>query len=335
MQTYTNVSGVPLSIAAYLAADFYDYIPNTISATRLLKPVRQLVLGARVPAELAQVDILSRVKSRIGTSIHDGVERVWKGGHYKQAMRLLGYPEHVIERIAVNPEDHELSPEMIPVYMEQRMFREFMGQRISGKFDFLAEGRLEDIKSTSTFTWIFQTKVEDHQLQGSIYRWLDAGQPVPKITQDHMVTQFFFTDWMAGKAKKDKNYPQRQVENQHIPLLSLDDTQDFIAGKLSEINRLRDTDEVSLPRCSDKELWRKESVFKYYKNPDKRDRSTRTCDTAAEAYAYMQNEGKGVGIVVEIPGEVIACKYCSAFPICSQKDDLIADGSLKIDAEDY
>jgi len=38
----------------------------------------------------------------------------------------------------------------------------------------------------------------------------------------------------------------------------------------------------------------------------------------------------GVGIVVEKPGQVLACKYCPAFPICSQKDELIADGSLQL-----
>ena len=37
-----------------------------------------------------------------------------------------------------------------------------------------------------------------------------------------------------------------------------------------------------------------------------------------------------VGIVVEKPGLVMACKYCSAFSACSQKDDLVASGDLTI-----
>lgn len=330
MQTVVNQTGVPLSVAVYLASDNYDYDPTAISATALLKPIRQQVLASRVPKEANQIDVLNLVKSRLGSSIHDGIERAWTGDHYREAMLKLGYPEKVINRIVVNPDPATVKPNQIPVYMEQRLYRDFMGKRISGKFDFIAEGRLEDFKSTSTFTWVNDTKSEDYKLQGSIYRWLDAGYPHPRITQDHMTIQFFFTDWMAAHARANPNYPQRQVEPMTIPLMSLDDTEDYIAGKLTAYERYRDADEQDIPRCSDKELWRKDPVWKYYKDPAKRSRSTKNFDNAAEAYQRLSKDGN-VGIVVEVPGEVVACKYCPAFPICSQKDDLIADGSLKLD----
>jgi len=43
---YANVSDVPLALAVFLATDSYDYNPdpNTVSATTLLKPIRQIVL---------------------------------------------------------------------------------------------------------------------------------------------------------------------------------------------------------------------------------------------------------------------------------------------------
>lgn len=321
---YNNTTGVPLSVAVYLAVDHYDYVPNTISATGLMKPLRQHILIPRVPAELKIADVTSLVKSRIGTSIHDGLEKAWTGDHYKKAMLKLGYPESVINRIKVNPEPSELEPDDIPVYMEQRMFREFLGVNISGKFDFIAEGRLEDFKSTSTYTWTKDTKTEDYQLQGSIYRWLDQGV---RITEDHMAIQFFFTDWAAGMAKQNPAYPQRQVEQKLIPLLNLDDTEAYISGKLNAIRMYKNTPENELPLCNDKELWRKDPVFKYYRDPAKRSRSTKNFDNMADAYKRLTDDGNK-GIIVEVPGEVVACKYCAAFPICSQKDDLIADGSL-------
>ena len=39
MQTFLNETGVPLSVAVYLATDHYDDIPDTISATTLIKPI--------------------------------------------------------------------------------------------------------------------------------------------------------------------------------------------------------------------------------------------------------------------------------------------------------
>jgi hypothetical protein len=329
-QTYLNQTGVPLSVAVYLAADMYDYVPDTISATSLIKPIRQLVLAPRVPAAQAKTDVVNLVKSRLGTSIHDGIEKAWSGDHYKRAMLKLGYPESVISKILINPDPADVEPGQIPVYMEQRLFRQFMGHRISGKFDFIAEGRLEDFKSTSTFTWVNDTKSDDYQLQGSIYRWLDADSPARRITEDYMVIQFFFTDWMAGRAKADKNYPQRQVEPLNIPLLSLEDTEDFVASRLTQYARYKDHDESGLPRCTDKELWRKAPVWKYYRNPEKRARSTKNFDSPGEAYAQLTKDGN-VGVVVEVPGEVVACKYCPAFPVCTQKDEYLADGSLKLD----
>lgn len=328
MQTYLNGTGVPLSVAVYLATNHYDYVPNAISATSLMKPIRQQVLIPRVPPEKARADILTLIKSRMGTSIHDGIEKAWIGGHYKEAMKTLGYPQKIIDRVVVNPEG-PVAKNAIPVYMEIRMFREFMGKLISGKFDFIAEGRIEDFKSTGTFTWTKDTKTEDHQLQGSIYRWLDAAQENPRITEDHIAIQYFFWDWMAYQAKQNEKYPQRQVETKLIPLLSLDDTEQYVRGKINQYEQYRNADEKDMPECNAKELWRKEAVFKYYKNPASRTRSTKNFDNAAEAHArYMKDNS--VGVVVEVPGEVVACKYCAAFPICTQKDRYIADGSLKI-----
>jgi hypothetical protein len=348
MTNYLNESGVPLSVAVYLATDHYDHNPNTVSATKLLKPVRQIILPRRVPQELNSVDVLSMLKSRTGTSIHDGIERAWVGGHYKQAMVKLGHPQSVVDRIVVNSKEllesygydersledlpmytGELPKHPIPVFMEVRGYRDFMGKTISGKFDFCGDGRLEDTKTTGVFTWIYGSKTEDYQLQGSIYRWLH-----PKIiTQDEMAIQFIFTDWKAFEAKTNKNYPPRATEQQIIPLLSLDDTEQFIANKLSVIEQFIDADEESIPRCTDSELWRKPPVYKYYRDPaafHAGKRSTKNFDTSAEAFARLQKDGNK-GVVIERPGEVVACKYCSAFPVCTQKDDYLADGSLRLD----
>lgn len=322
MRKFTNGTSVPLSMAVFLATDNYDHEDHTISATALLKPTRQLILASRVPQEQQLVDITTLVKSRMGSAIHDAIERSWVENH-QQGMLALGYPERVATRVRVNPEPHEVTEDVIPVYLEQRSYREIMGYTVSGKFDFVGEGRVEDFKSTSVNTWINDNKTDDYRLQGSIYRWLNP----EIITQDHMAIQFLFTDWFPGRAKADPKYPQRPVEQKLIPLLPIEETEAFIRNKLTQIQKYQNSPEELLPLCNDKELWRTEPQFKYYKNPEKTSRSTKNFDNKQDAYLRLAQDGN-VGIVVEVPGQVIACKYCPAFPVCSQKDALVAEGSL-------
>ena len=319
--TYLNSTKIPLSVAVYLATDHYDYVPDAISATGLMKPVRQAILQGRVPKAQRQTELVGLSKSRMGTSIHDGIEKAWDGGHYKQAMRQMGYPQSVIDRIVVNPE-RDLTPEDIPVYMEKRAFRNINGKTVSGKFDFVAEGRLEDFKSTSTFTWVQGTKDEDYPLQGSIYKWLN-----PKIiTQDHMAIQFFFWDWMAARAK-DPKYPDHPVMQKTYKLYSEADTEQYIVNKLNLFEKYATTPEPEIPLCTDKELWRKAPAWKYYKSGKVGPRSTKNFDNPTDAHNLLVEHGS-TGVVIEKLGEVVACKYCPAFDVCTQKDTLIADGSL-------
>ena len=65
-QRYTNQFNISLPLAVFLATDDYDYEPNVISVTSLLKPVRQLVLSKRVKPDEALVDISGLVSARMG-----------------------------------------------------------------------------------------------------------------------------------------------------------------------------------------------------------------------------------------------------------------------------
>lgn len=320
---YRNDSGIPLPVAAFLASDSYDYESDTISATALIKPVRPTILKTRVPESEQVIDIASMFKARIGTAIHDAIEKTWVEGHYKKALELLGYPPKAINNLIVNPDGHDWEN---AIHLEKRSYKEIDGYLISGKFDLVVNGRVEDIKTTSTFTYTDQSKVQDYKLQGSIYRWLNP----EIITQDVMAIHYIFTDFMPAKAGSDK-YPSAPVVEQVIPLMSVEETESYIRSKLHLFDRHKNTPEPELPECSDSELWRKAPQYKYYKNPDKLTRSTRNFDTPQEAYNYKYEAKQGgVGIVIEKPGEVVACKYCPAFSVCSQKDRYIADGSLKV-----
>jgi len=318
MQRLSNNTGLNLPFAVWLAADDYDFRSNgmkAISATSLLKPVRQILLRERVTKQ--DVDVSERIAARLGHAIHDSMEKAWVH-NYKEALASLGYPQKIIDRLAINPTHEQVraSNDIIPVYLETRGSREIMGYKISGKFDLVIEGELNDTKSTSVYTYIKGGKDEDYCLQGSIYKWIHQD----KITSDHITINFVFTDWQRGMARGNPDYPQQRVMSHRVKLMSLSETENWIRNRIKDLEAHADMDEPQLPLCSDKDLWRSEPVFKYYSNPDKTTgRATKNNDTMEEALAYMASKG-GKGVIIEHPGKVKACGYCPAFAICTQKD---------------
>lgn len=319
---YQNKSEIPLPLAVFLAHDDYSIEKGAISATTIIKPIRQIVLARRVDSGDMVADISSRIASRVGTAIHDAIEKAWQDP--KQSLKALGYPPKVIDRIKVNPSPEERD-DCIPVYMEQRKSKSIAGYTITGKFDFVADGIVQDFKSTSVFTYIYQSNVEKYALQGSIYRWLNPDI----ITEDYMYIHYIFTDWSAVKAKQEKDYPQSRLLTQKIDLFSIDQTERYLRNKLRQLDELKDADEEHIPECSDSDLWRTDSVWKYYKNPNAT-RSTRNFNSRAEALTYFVAAG-AVGEIKEVKGQVKACLYCNASAICKQKDRYLQDGSLSLE----
>lgn len=315
----SNVTGVSLPVAVWLASDDYDFSPGSksISVTSLLKPVRQILLRERLtPEDRKTPDITDFIASRLGHSIHDGIERAWVN-NYPKAMKLLGYSDDVIDRVRINPtvEEVRASNSIIPIWFEQRAERDILGYTLSGKFDLVIDGELHDFKSTSVYSYILGSKDEDYRLQGSLYRWIHRD----KITSDTITIQFFFTDWQRSRARQDPKYPQQRVHEHVVELMSIEETDQWIRGRIKELEAAADLPEDQLPFCSDKDLWRSEPKYKYYANPEKTSgRSTKNFDSLHEANAYKTKQGKGV--VITVPGQVKACGYCPAFPICSQKD---------------
>lgn len=312
----TNNAGISLPLAVWLAADEYDFRPQgkAISATSIIKPTRQILLKERLtPETRQQADVSDFIASRLGHSIHDGIEKAWKE-HYRAALRTLGYPDNVIDKIRINPKNVE--PGTIPVYLEQRGERELRGYKISGKFDMCIDGELQDTKSTSVWSYIKGNKDEDYRLQGSIYRWIHQD----KITSDHINIQFVFTDWQRAMTFSNPDYPKQRVHEHRVQLMSLAETEQWLNNKISELEAVATLPQHMLPRCSDKDLWRTDPVYKYYSNPAKTDgRATKNFDSKGEAMAHQAKMGKG--IVIDVPGKVKACAYCPAFPICEQKDE--------------
>jgi hypothetical protein len=319
MTEFTNLFGIDLSMAVWLVHDDYDFVPkeNALSATGLLKPTRQIILGTRLAQSgiVETEDLSSRISMKLGHAIHDSIEQAWKKG-YKQNLASLGIPQKVIDRVKINPNPGDVVDTDLPVYIEVRGTREIGAWRISGKLDMAIDGRLKDIKSTSVYTYIKGRKDEDYRLQGSIYKWLHAD----KITDQEMDVQFVFKDWMGAMVNSTPGYPATQVVSYTVPLYTDEETENWIENKLDDLERYMDAPQEALPRCTDEELWRTDPVWKYFADGSKTDgKSTKNFDDPAEANRHLASKGKGV--VINVPGKVKACSYCRAFQICTQKDE--------------
>ena len=321
---YSNQTNLPTAIAVWLAHDTYDRAEAGLSATSLLKPVRQVILSQRIPEGESITDVSGLIKSRIGTAIHDAIERAWISDRLDSTLKSLGASDKTVSRVKINPETIE-GP-CYPIYLELRTSKDILGVKVTGKFDFIDNGKLIDFKTTSTFAYTSGNKDEDYIMQGSIYRWLNPDI----ITDEFMDICFIFTDWQKNRYMSDpRNYPSNQIISRSFKLHSAAFVQSYVEERVRTLIRLQDVPEEDLPLCTDKDLWRKPDTFKYYKNPQKQTKSTANFDNLSDANRRFLDDG-AVGLVKTVKGGVSACLYCSAFTVCTQKDRLIESGELKI-----
>lgn len=333
----TNKTGIPIELAVWLATDDYDYDndPNTISATALLASPRKRILSNRfIEANKHPTDISSLVESCIGRAIHNSVESAWKN-NYRKSLRHLGISQDKINSIIINPSKEQLrernrglKANALPIYIEQRNHKEIAGWRVSGKFDMCVGGKIKDIKSTKTYTYVKGTSKQEHILQGSIYRWLNPDI----VTEDTMEILYVFKNFEKFKIGKE-NYPESQLLAVNYKLLSLEETEKKITELLEVLRKYEKSPEEDIPLCNNHDLWADGDItYKYYKNPDKTTRATRSSTDYSLVHRKYIDDGS-VGVIKEVVPEAKACHYCDGYDLCTQKDRLIKEGRLKAKEE--
>ncbi|RLB78962.1 MAG: hypothetical protein DRH06_00290 [Deltaproteobacteria bacterium] len=326
----TNKENIHMAMAVFLANDDYDYDarPNSISATGLLKSVKQVILSKRVDTKVMEIDISAFIASSLGNAVHDGIEAAWQEGKYQRSLRKLGIAEDMIAKVKLNPLAGTLKDGDIAVYVEKRSEKEIVGYYVTGKFDFVGDGELVDHKTTGVYGFMNGSNDENHKLQGSIYRWLN--QDI--ITSDYIIINFFFTDWskLRSVIEEAKGYPSSRSMTKKIPLLSIADTEKFVKHKVNLLKKFMKSPEADMPDCTPEELWQAPAQYKYYKNPAKKARATRNFDNYAEANTRRIKDG-GAGMIDIVAGEAKRCNYCSGVSICEQAKLLQAQGLLVLE----
>lgn len=327
MTRLTNNSNLSLFAQVYLATDNYDHAEAGLSVTTLLKPVKQVILARRVPPNMRVADVTDYIASANGSAIHDGFERAWKSPNLASTLERIGIPAKVAGKVRVNPTEAEVAAGgIIPVYTEVRSSKIVQGVKVSGKFDFIGDGVVEDLKNTSVWKYL-SGKDEAYIMQGSLYRWLNP----KKVLKDWMNLTFNFTDWSRKDSFSNPNYPQTRMLTKRLDLIPIVDADRYANERVTMLMDLADAAEAKLPMCSDADLWRKADVWKFYAKPENATkpgaRSTNNFDNEKDAQIKLFETGNK-GVVKKVPGQVVACKYCDGFLACKQKDALIASGDL-------
>lgn len=332
---YSNNLNISPIVGAWLMADDYDgYDTNAISATGLMRPIREIILKGRLMRGEIEIlgqtviplptDISALIRARIGQAIHSSLEQVWLSGKGPELTALFNQEEAgTLAQLAVNPADG--SPTEKSIFVEKRITKELApGIRVTGKYDIVVQGTLNDYKTGSAFLYK-RDKTEDYVFQGSVYRMLAP----ETITSDFANFHELYLDWSPKTAQLREDYPPAPVITKQVLLMPIEETHKVVMDRIALIQEHQDTDESLLPHCTDSELWVGPTEYKYYKKADQT-RATKNFGTDSNAaYAYLQ-EQNGVGFIKQILGEAKRCNYCPVFQVCSQKDQLIAEGRLSV-----
>lgn len=316
---YTNKHNIPLPIAVMLIHDEYDHddTPNVLSVTTMLKSVRRIILETRGSPVEQEMDISELIASTQGTALHDALERAWLSPKLPEMLQQLGIPKRVAEKIRVNPTDGTRTP--LDIFLEKRSSKKLGKWTISGKFDFIMEGKPMDLKNTSTFKW--SGDHDDYIMQLSMYRWLN-----PDLTnKDLGEIMFWFKDFSNYSSGKS-GYPPFSIAGKQLNLLTPAATESWVKKKLNQLEQYMDTPEKQLPLCTPKELWQSAPSFKYYSKPDAM-KASKVFDSMHEANSHMLSKGKGH--IVEVGAEPKACGYCPARMGCSQYSSMVQQGIVK------
>jgi hypothetical protein len=315
---FTNTKNIDFPIAVWLAADpDYDLVPspNTISTTTLQKPIKSIILSNRIQEPVT--DISALVPSKVGTALHTDLEKVFTSDKLRIALHNLDYPKQFIDRIVVNPDKPlDTYPDnAFFIYCEKRTNKQIGNYTISGKFDLVIDGSLHDLKTTKVYNYTSGSNDRDYLLQGSIYRWLNP----TIITKDYLTLNYILLDWTPLSVFK-KDYPSFQTVEKNIPLLSIQETENYIKERLTLLEKYKDADQKHMPDCTFEELWQDPPKWAYYKNPNNK-RATKLFDTSSEAYQRLAEDGNK-GVVNKRPSKVKRCHFCAANTICDQAASL-------------
>ena len=263
----TNKIGLPDALVNAVRNDGYSRGQSDISVTQLIDSPFIRHLRQQHADELTE-DVSDRIWSLMGQSIHTILERA----------NLTGL-------------------------VEQRLFVEINGHKLSGQFDHLENGVLTDWKMTSVWSVVYGKTEWGKQLNVLAYLCRLKG-----LTVNSLQIVAILRDWSKSKAGKEDNYPDTQVVTIPITMWTPERQEEYVLERINAHFH-----DGTIP-CTDDERWVKPGKFAVMKKGRKS--ALRLLDSKDEAEKWIVENGEGTEIV-ERPATFNRCElYCNVNQFC-------------------
>lgn len=281
----TNRLGLPEAIVKAVTTELHNKTDKELSATTLLKGIKEIILERRHWQELKD----------------DAADRIWA---------VWGEAVHALLQKEGKNEFTECD------------FSKTVGEiTITGRIDNydMGAGIVTDYKTASTWK-IILGDCEDWRMQGMIYAWLlhNSGFKIEKcrfvaILKDHS----------KSKAKRDSRYPQSPVFIYEFTVTKklLDEAEAFITQRITEYLKYQNVADDDIPPCSDKERWAEETKFAVMKTGRKT--AVKLCSSQIEANQKVAELGAGHYVETR-PGASKKCSdYCICKDFCNFYNNIV------------
>lgn len=196
---------------------------------------------------------------------------------------------------------------------------EYKGITITGRIDIYDEtnGLIGDYKTVSINKLKFKS-FEDYDKQGLIYAWILRRN---NKKAEHCRFHLFMKDWAASEAKRDPSYPQSPYYCYEYDITDskLIEIEHYISEQVELYKECLSKSDDAIPRCSDKQIWRKPTTYAIYKIGN-----TSRCITGGRFENKAECDKKFLELdsskyeVRERKGECTKCiGYCDCKEFCS------------------
>lgn len=288
----TNKFKLPQEVYNAIVKDRYsseDDLPCDYSATTLIAPIRQTMLIKRHQDELKVFDVVDMFWSFMGSIAHTVLEEAWHG---ETGTRV-----------------------------EERLYDEVLGTKISGKLDCYANGEIRDYKTTKVYK-IQKADYTEWEKQLNIYAYLCRRNGF-EVTNLRIIAILF--DWKEGDTYKE-NYPSCPIVEIHLPLWTEAEQKAFVDDRIMRLQEAEKLSDDELPLCTDKEMWCDIKDYAVMKDGGKR--AVKCFDNFEQAREYRQlmntkNKSCDYDVVVRKTDRTRCLKYCSAATVCKQHEELL------------
>ena len=270
------------------ATNDHEYTEGRYSVTELLGGTCEAILKRRHADDIEE-DVSDRVWAILGTAVHE----------------ILRQAEASESQIQEN-------------WLSVKLEGLASGYELSGIFDLYDDstGTVTDYKTAGTIKWQKQD-FEDYRMQTLLYCWLL--QQIGFAAWNGEIVMIL-RDWSKGKAKFDKDYPQKQVQRVsfHFSDKDMEEAEEFVYMWFIMVKHEETVPDDCLEPCTPEQRWHRPDKYAVTKDGNKR--ATRVLDDPDEASALCDElaakTGKPHHVEVRAGGDAKCESYCPVSDFC-------------------